>query len=63
MIIYQIHKILEDGTPEILCGGISKIQAEMILQESYPEDDGNVVWMDVIRRSGRLKIIDGQVIK
>jgi hypothetical protein len=55
--------MLEDGTPEILCGGISKIQAEMILEESYPEDNGTVVWLDTVRKSGKLKIVDGQVIK
>jgi len=63
MVIYQIFKMLEDGTPEILCGGISKIQAEMILEESYPEDNGTVVWLDTVRKSGKLKIVDGQVIK
>ena len=63
MIIYQIFKMLEDGTPDILCGARSKIQAEMILEESYPEDDGYVVWMDTIRKCGDLKVCDGQVFK
>ena len=63
MIIYQIFKVLEDGTPDILCGARSKIEAEMILQESYPEDDGYVVWMDTIRKCGGIEIIDGQVFK
>ena len=63
MLIYQIHKILPDGTPEVLCGGISKIMAELILEESYPEEDGKVVWLDEVRREGKLRIVDGRVMK
>lgn len=63
MIIYQIFKVLEDGTPDILCGARSKIQSELILEEHYPEDDGQVVWLDTIRKCSGLEIVDGQVFK
>jgi hypothetical protein len=63
MLIYQIYKLLENGTPEVLCAGTTKWKAEVILRESYPKEFGKIVWLDVIRREGKLKIVDGQVVK
>lgn len=63
MLIYQIYKLLDDGTPEILCAGTSKWKAEVILRDSYPEEVGKIVWLDKVRRSGILRIIDGCVYK
>jgi hypothetical protein len=62
MLIYQIFKELEDGTPDYLCGGTTKWKAEVILRESYPQEKGRVVWLDVIRKEGKLKIVDGKLI-
>ena len=63
MLIYQIHKILPNGTPEVLCAGTTKWKAEVILRESYPQEYGKIVWLDKVRREGKLRIVDGQVIK
>ena len=63
MLIYQIFKVLEDGSPEILCAGTTKWKAEVILRESYPKEWGKIVWLDTIRKEGKLKIVDGRVVK
>lgn len=63
MLIYQIYKTLEDGSPEMLCGSTSKWKAEVILRESYPNEYGKVIWLDKIRREGSLRIVDGVVVK
>ena len=63
MLIYQIFKVVDGGIPEILCGGTSKWKAEVILKESYPEEKGKVVWLDGIRKDGKLKIVAGMLIK
>lgn len=63
MVIYQIFKLLEDGIPEIICGSTTKWKAEVILRESYPEEVGKIVWLDEVRKDGKLRFVDGQVIK
>jgi hypothetical protein len=63
MLIYQLYKLLKDGTPEVLCAGTTKWKAEVILRESYPQEYGKIIWLDKVRREGKLRIVDGQVIK
>ena len=63
MRIFQIFKVLEDGTPEILCGSTSKWRAEVILRSDYPEEYGKIVWLDVVRKEGKHSFVDGQVVK